>query len=242
MLSIGLGLTGIRKTFAPTDITGCVLWLRSDLGITLNGSTVSAWADQSSNANTAIQGTAANQPAYNAAAINGNYELAFDGTNDHLAITPAAALTGAKNWTLLVALKPDVTTGSRAAFAVGTTGAGYAFAVNANAAAKREVFMSGVGVVSDGAAATTWELWSSSRDNGGLPVTSFWLNGASQSLDSNPTTAAPSVAAFVGSLSAATLFWKGRIAEIILYNVELSATARRSIEAYLGNRYAITVT
>lgn len=38
------------------------LWLRSDLGITLNGSTVSAWADQSGYGNNVTQGTGAQQP------------------------------------------------------------------------------------------------------------------------------------------------------------------------------------
>lgn len=32
--------------FVPTRLPGCALWLRADLGITLNGSTVSAWANQ----------------------------------------------------------------------------------------------------------------------------------------------------------------------------------------------------
>lgn len=48
--------------FKPTNISGCVLWLRADLGKTLNGSTVSQWNDQSSSGNNASQGTAANQP------------------------------------------------------------------------------------------------------------------------------------------------------------------------------------
>jgi hypothetical protein len=45
--------------FKPTDIGGCVLWLRSDLGITAthnppqNGDAVSAWADQSGLSNNA---------------------------------------------------------------------------------------------------------------------------------------------------------------------------------------------
>lgn len=50
--------------FLPTQLSGCVLWLRSDLGITLNGSSVSAWADQSGQGNSASQGTGANQPTY----------------------------------------------------------------------------------------------------------------------------------------------------------------------------------
>jgi len=39
--------------FAPTDISGLSLWLKGDAGITLSGSNVTAWADQSGNGNNA---------------------------------------------------------------------------------------------------------------------------------------------------------------------------------------------
>jgi hypothetical protein len=62
------------------------LWLRADRGLTLNGSTVSAWADQSSNNLNATQSTAANQPTFVSSnpTLNGLSSLRFDGTNDLL--------------------------------------------------------------------------------------------------------------------------------------------------------------
>ena len=62
------------------------LWLRSDRGVTLNGSTVSSWADQSSNNLNATQSTAANQPTFVSSnpTLNGLSSLRFDGTNDLL--------------------------------------------------------------------------------------------------------------------------------------------------------------
>jgi hypothetical protein len=35
--------------FSPSDITGLSLWLKADAGVTLSGSNVTAWADQSGN-------------------------------------------------------------------------------------------------------------------------------------------------------------------------------------------------
>lgn len=75
--------------------------VQSDRGITLNGSTVSAWADQTANAKHYTQGTAANQPTYNAAGLNGRPTLTFDGTNDSLASTlnlPAPGTTPTFIW------------------------------------------------------------------------------------------------------------------------------------------------
>ena len=53
-----------NKYWTPKDITGCVLWLRSDLGIILNGSTVSTWADQSGNGLDVSQSTDTRQPSW----------------------------------------------------------------------------------------------------------------------------------------------------------------------------------
>jgi hypothetical protein len=62
----------------PRTISGCQCWLRSDLGITLNGSTVSTWASQVSGVSgNASQSFAPSQPVYSAG-INGRPKLAFD--------------------------------------------------------------------------------------------------------------------------------------------------------------------
>jgi len=50
----------------PLTVSGLYAWFRSDLGISLNGSTVSAWADQSGNGRDLTQSTASKQPTYNA--------------------------------------------------------------------------------------------------------------------------------------------------------------------------------
>lgn len=94
-VGIGIGIPrfyGARRggaSFTPTSLSGCVLWLRADLGVTLNGSTVSAWADQSGSGNHVSQGTAANQPTFTAndAACGNKATVAFDGTNDVLTST-----------------------------------------------------------------------------------------------------------------------------------------------------------
>ncbi len=59
--------------------TGSVLWLKADAGVTLNGNSVTNWADQSGNAYNVTQATAANQPTFEASVFNGQHAISFDG-------------------------------------------------------------------------------------------------------------------------------------------------------------------
>lgn len=65
--------------FSPRQVPGARLWLEASLGITLNGSNVSAWADQTTNGSNTTQGTPAAQALYTTSGINGRAALATDG-------------------------------------------------------------------------------------------------------------------------------------------------------------------
>ena len=98
--------SGALKTSAPVPVavnlatgpgpifTGLALWLKADAGLTLNGSTVSGWADQSGQGRNAFQGTTASQPKLVTTAL-GLPGLQFDGTNDFMTFDmPVNDLTG----------------------------------------------------------------------------------------------------------------------------------------------------
>jgi len=75
---LGLG-TGIEYFNASEELPALEagnpflkLWLKYDTGITLNGSDVSAWNDQSGNDNHAAQATASRQPAYSSGLVRFN--------------------------------------------------------------------------------------------------------------------------------------------------------------------------
>jgi len=65
-IDIRRGLIYEGASFTPKSLPGLLLWLRADLGITLAGSKVSAWADQSGNGYDFAQGTDARRPVFNA--------------------------------------------------------------------------------------------------------------------------------------------------------------------------------
>tara|TARA_R110000744_G_scaffold139573_1_gene250656 strand:- start:1350 stop:2018 length:669 start_codon:yes stop_codon:yes gene_type:complete len=92
MLSLKQGLSlSTKKTlggWSPTDETSLEAWYQYGVGITLNGSNVSQWADSSSENHDMIQSTAGEQPAYSGGV------LTFDGSDDNLA-SNQINLTGA---------------------------------------------------------------------------------------------------------------------------------------------------
>ena len=76
-----------HKAFSPTDISGLSLWLKADAGVTLSGSNVTAWADQSGNGRTV---TVNNSPSFTASSINSRPTIGFDGETQFVdALTPA---------------------------------------------------------------------------------------------------------------------------------------------------------
>lgn len=72
--------------FSPSDISNLIAWYDASVGITLNGSDISQWDDQSGNANHVAQSTAANQPFFNSSNSNFNNQATvdFDGAQEHL--------------------------------------------------------------------------------------------------------------------------------------------------------------
>jgi hypothetical protein len=81
MLALRLGLSiGSPRPMGvwnPADESSLEAWYQNKVGITLNGSDVSQWADSSTNSHTMVQATATEQPAYNASSGT----LTFDATD-----------------------------------------------------------------------------------------------------------------------------------------------------------------
>ena len=72
-------LYGGAAPFTPASLSGLILWLRADLGITLAGAKVSAWADQSGNGNDFTQAVDARRPTFTASDANFNNQAVVTG-------------------------------------------------------------------------------------------------------------------------------------------------------------------
>ncbi len=110
--SLALGGGGAAP-FTPLDLgAALVSWHRADAGVTLNGTTVSSWADQSGNGRTFSQATASRQPLYEAAGFNSLPSFLFDGTTDWMSMAHPTVLDGSTGMVVALSIQPI----SRAAY------------------------------------------------------------------------------------------------------------------------------
>lgn len=99
-LGLGLGIQNENKVsaFSLTDLSGLKLWLKYDTGITLNGGSVSSWADQSGESNNAAQATSGRQPNYSSG------DIIFDGTDDRFDLSSQISLS---SFSTFMVINPD---------------------------------------------------------------------------------------------------------------------------------------
>lgn len=93
-------------TLVPQPSSNLVLWLRSDAGLTVDGSNrVSVWEDQSGNGNHATPPTLTNSPTLSLRALNGLPTVQFNSTNaTRLSITNSATLNPASGKVSVIAV------------------------------------------------------------------------------------------------------------------------------------------
>ena len=243
-LGASLALGGYdRKGFTPLDLGADLLaWYRADKGVTLNGSTVSAWADQSGNGLSITQAVAANQPTYEATGLNGLPSIYFDG-NDWLSRAHLTQLDGATGMVLAMSVQP------------------YSRATAWAAAGMRN---SSDGFILDNISATPGTGWRFSQPGGGgfgqaasytdttttpavisgrfaSSTNEVWKNNVR--VASTATTGSTVVAntqAFVFGARAANFFPSTiRVRELVIAKTALTATQLSSLQVYLAQRAGI---
>tara|TARA_R110000822_G_scaffold120614_1_gene254087 strand:+ start:341 stop:1111 length:771 start_codon:yes stop_codon:yes gene_type:complete len=254
-----IGINGISicrpgkqgASFVPTDISNLAYWYSADSGITKDGSNlVSQWDDRSGNARNVTQATAGNKPVYTVNQVNGLPAIVFDGSNDFMSFG-SSIFTNTSNITFFAVAK--VTTASQYAtlFSQYLTGAlnAAAFQVCNNSGALK--MQTDVSLPKGMYGSTTIPLstykcftyrvapWSNVATN-----TELWLNGVAETETSYGGAGTPVLAAgnvYVGSFGVGgpTVTLNGGIAEIVIYNANLSDSDRGKVESYLIAKYAL---
>jgi hypothetical protein len=88
------GNTGPGGIEATNGTSSLLYWLRADAGVSLNGTTVSSWADQANKGNNFSQTDTTRQPLFVSSALGTNNlpALRFDGSNDKLVLSNQTTL------------------------------------------------------------------------------------------------------------------------------------------------------
>ncbi len=235
---------------------GMKLWLKADAGVTKDGSNkVSAWADQSGSGANANQATSGAQPTWVDSALNGKPVLRFDGSDDFLQGTNNGYNPSAGDYTIFVVHKRTSSAYWTGAFtynaASGVYGAPIAgwrenteqFGVNFVGSSDAGVYVNHSGSPNDFYLTTVQRKGGTNGNGGGLKVRSV---SEGLLLESSGTQSWSSGAS--ANYSVGRHWWNngghqlnGDVAEVIVYNRNLSPSERSRVEVYLGKKYSRNV-
>jgi len=222
--------------FLPPQVGNLLIWQRADMGITLSGSNVSGWADQSGNGYNLTQGTPARRPVYNSTdAAYGSQATIQCAASAVQYMVNSGAPSSAQPFTTIIVGESTSGAGQQQFFGDGgtnTTGpfwtgsawayyAGVASVVSSNVSRAPHVFA----VVFNGASSA-------------LYIDGSQTAIANGSAGANGFGSAPPL--IVGSDGVAEHL-NGKIAEFLVYSAALTPSQRKSIFTYLGARYGIAV-
>ncbi|NII26974.1 T9SS type A sorting domain-containing protein [Pseudoflavitalea sp. X16] len=226
-------------------ITNLYTWYRADKGIT-TATGVNVAADQSAVPKDITQATAGAQPAYNTTSnlINFNPGLGLDGTNDVLssgAITYSATPNGED---LFAVVLPNNATGARNVIGFGnaTAGQGTELRYNANVLQYASKAAGAIQTIANPVASNgVAQLANGNRTSAG--AANLLLNGtsvATGTISQQPANTALNIGA---RRNAATpdQFFNGQVAEVAVYNRQLTAAEREKVESYFAIKYGITL-
>ena len=236
-------VAGKSRFFAPTDLTGCRFWGRSDMGITKAvGGGVETWADQSGNGNHATQLDSLRQPSVSYNQINGWPAITFDGTNDVLA---TAAFSIATYTVLMVTTGQDATNGY---FFTRSTPPGESDTLYGTTGST--IYCTRAGSTSAKNLSASWGQYGASTAklltvlmDGTHAGHKLRINGSEQSLTTvtggDPGVVSTSDPFTIAARGDAVLSSKIKVAEVICYDRALAEDELVIVEEYLRRRYGL---
>jgi hypothetical protein len=230
-LGLGLGLSKYSSSaFSPTQLSGCVLWLRADKGTTI-GTGIATWADQSGQGNNATQGTGSAQPTLNVsdASYNNQSTVSFaSASSQRMTFT---SLFPNQPFTAYIVGESSSGAGQQEFF--GDTGTDVTVYWTGAAWA---IYDSG-GFAESSNTTRTAQAFAGVFDHPGAGLLSLYINSsASPTASSGAGGGEPTGVEWLGS-DGSSYALNGKIAEMIVYNTAHSSTQVGKLFAYFASRY-----
>ncbi len=227
----------------PPDVSGLQIWLRSDSRSDLSdGDTAQQAIDSSANNWLWTQDTAGLRPVYKTGIANSAPVYRFDGArrleNLYTTINPSA-------YTIFIVARKSVSAqpaGWGAPFGLSASGRNTLFVYDNGDLSYGDPYVEYTtfpGAWSDTSNFTLWTIVVSSSGSGRL--VEIFKNGVSQGTGSTTATVGTAWSKVVlGDVgSAAGYYYNGDIAEMVIYNSNLSSTLRGLIHTYLNTKFGL---
>jgi hypothetical protein len=240
-----------QQLFLPTSIPKCLLWLRSDLGVTTNGTKISAWADQTGNGNNVSQSMSARQPTYVTSGGPNNVPyINFTRFSTQNLNIPAFSCPEPLEWCVAASAPANSTS---TAFLVAQSLSGGS-AVNIHCVSslpgapiggEEEFTVGDVNATSQPSVTITENQdfiingWFDGVANIGMN-----MNNGNLGSGTGATTGSTGNAICIGNNQdngTSNLSWHGHVYEVCLYGAVLTLGQRKILTEYLGRRYNIVV-
>ncbi|TGD73950.1 PKD domain-containing protein [Mangrovimicrobium sediminis] len=214
-------------------VNGLALLLEADTGVSLSGSTVTGWADQSGNGNDLVSN---GDPVVANATPNGAPAIDFDGADDMLVRNGGLSGLPAGNGDRTVYLVANYRGTGYGGFAWGTANCNQTFGTIVNPAGNLMLqgwcFDLNSGVLGSG---TGWLIQSSTLASGQLE---HFLNGALIGSATHTYNTVPQKVA-IGAELDGTPFVDMQVAAVIVYDRALSSAEQAVVFDYLTNKYFV---
>ena len=225
--------------FNPKSISGLAAWYDASVAssITLNGSTVSQWSDQSGNGRNQVQATASLQPTYNASGLSGKGTITTTGTQWMQASAFAASSSG--DYTAFAVMKFDSLVGQPYAWQRGIVNGAHSLLVpSANTWAARRA-AGNQGTISR--TITQSQIY--------IVTTVFkaalsrMFVGSSVGTDNTTSVTAPTGnhVLTLFALDSSTRAGHPGFAEFLYYHAELDAAQQSRVRSYLNKKWGVTL-
>jgi len=197
---------------------------------------VATWPDAGPHGDDVTQGTAAKRPLYKTGILNGKPVVRFDGNDDYLqgAFTNAGATTQPLTIFAVAQLNAALVNDDNAYVICDGVNSGTRSQLYKTEAPDPDAWALYSGaVLTDGAADADWNIWAALFNGASSEL---WIDGVS--VASGDAGAQAMSGLTIGtSYACSGVYWSGDIAEIIVYDANLSDIDKNEVGNYLATKY-----